>query len=111
MKKSFSFAVVVCVCVTMFLTLSRAHAQKNPVEDRVDGVFAQWNKPDSPGCALSVMQGGHIIYKHGYGMADLDHDVLIPPSRAFFTRCIHVETIYGRGHRAPRAAGETFARR
>jgi CubicO group peptidase (beta-lactamase class C family) len=49
----------------------------------VDHIFERWDKPTSPGCALSVMKDGHIIYKRGYGMADLDHDVPITPSSVF----------------------------
>src|ERR1700680_847380 len=50
---------------------------------RVDRLFDKWNHTDSPGCALSVMKDGRIIYKQGYGMADLDHDVIITPSTVF----------------------------
>lgn len=50
---------------------------------QVDKLFAAWNKTTSPGCALSVMKDGRIIYKRGYGMADLDHDVVITPSSVF----------------------------
>jgi CubicO group peptidase (beta-lactamase class C family) len=41
----------------------------------VDGIFAQWDKPGSPGCALGVMRDGRFIYERGYGMANLDYDV------------------------------------
>jgi len=50
---------------------------------KVDKVFEQWNKPDSPGCALGVYKDGQIIYKHGYGMANLNDDVPITPATVF----------------------------
>jgi CubicO group peptidase (beta-lactamase class C family) len=50
---------------------------------QVDEIFSQWDKPDSPGFALAVSQGGNIVYTRGYGMADLDHDVPITPSTVF----------------------------
>jgi CubicO group peptidase (beta-lactamase class C family) len=50
---------------------------------QVDKLFQKWDKPTSPGCALSVMRDGHIIYKRGYGLADLDHDVPIATSTVF----------------------------
>lgn len=53
------------------------------IAKRVDKVFEKWNRTDSPGCALSVMKDGRIVYKHGYGMADLDHNVTITPSTVF----------------------------
>jgi CubicO group peptidase (beta-lactamase class C family) len=49
----------------------------------VDKVFEKWNRTDSPGCAVSVMKDGRIVYKHGYGMADLDHNVAITTSTVF----------------------------
>src|SRR5271169_2707439 len=45
------------------------------LRDQTDKAFAKWDSTVSPGCALSVMQDGQIVYKRGYGMADLDHDV------------------------------------
>jgi CubicO group peptidase (beta-lactamase class C family) len=53
------------------------------VAAQVDEIFAQWNKPDSPGCALGVYKDGQVIYKHGYGMADLNEDVPITPTTVF----------------------------
>src|SRR5262245_20298336 len=50
---------------------------------QVDKVFAQYDKPDSPGCALAVIKDGQIVYKRGYGMADLDHDIPIKPDTVF----------------------------
>jgi len=51
---------------------------------RVDKLFAPWDKPGSPGCALAVVRDGRIIYSRGYGMADLEHDVSITPASAFY---------------------------
>ncbi len=45
----------------------------------VDKLFSTWDKPDSPGCVLSVVKDGQIVYKRGYGMADLDHDIPLAP--------------------------------
>src|SRR5579859_2291679 len=50
---------------------------------RVDELFQKMDTPSSPGCALSVIKDGRIVYEHGYGMADLDHDVPITPTTIF----------------------------
>ena len=42
----------------------------------------------SPGCALSVIKDGQIIYKRGYGIADLDHDIPINPETVFHVASI-----------------------
>ncbi len=53
------------------------------VAARVDGVFEKWDKPNTPGCALGVYKDGRIVYKRGYGMADLNNDVPITPGTVF----------------------------
>jgi CubicO group peptidase (beta-lactamase class C family) len=55
---------------------------------KVDEVFANWDRTDSPGCALSVMQGGRIIYKRAYGMANLDYDVILTTDTPFHVASI-----------------------
>ena len=63
-------------------------AQTAPTADehrakRVDEVFQRMDTTVSPGCALSVIRDGRIIYERGYGMADLDHNVPITPNSVF----------------------------
>jgi len=52
--------------------------------DRVDALFAPWDKPGSPGCALGVIRDGQLIYKRGYGMANLEYDIPISPTSVFW---------------------------
>ena len=52
-------------------------------EGRVDEIFAQWDSPESPGCALSVSQGGSPLVSHAWGMADLEHGIPNAPSTIF----------------------------
>jgi CubicO group peptidase (beta-lactamase class C family) len=72
---------------SLLLIVSAAIPQTQPdgndLTAKVDKVFAQFDKPDSPGCALAVIKDGQIIYKRGYGMADLDHDIPIKPDTPF----------------------------
>jgi len=53
------------------------------LNNSVDKLFADWDKPDSPGCAIAIVQEGEVIYKRGYGMADLEHDIVISPKSIF----------------------------
>jgi CubicO group peptidase (beta-lactamase class C family) len=50
---------------------------------RVDNIFAEWDRADSPGCSVAIARNGKIIYARGYGMADLDHEVRNRPSTVF----------------------------
>jgi CubicO group peptidase (beta-lactamase class C family) len=50
---------------------------------KVDRLFKQWDRPDSPGAAVVVVKDGEVVYLHGYGCADLDHHVPITPQTLF----------------------------
>jgi CubicO group peptidase (beta-lactamase class C family) len=56
----------------------------DPIAARVDALFAEWSKPDSPGCAVGVVRAGKTLVARGYGMADLEHDIPITPRTVFY---------------------------
>jgi hypothetical protein len=60
-----------------------ADATQSSITQKVDELFAVWNKSDTPGCALAVIKDGKIIYSHGYGMADLEREAPNAPSTIF----------------------------
>ncbi|HEX5506235.1 MAG TPA: serine hydrolase domain-containing protein [Thermomicrobiales bacterium] len=47
--------------------------------ERIDALFAEWDRSDSPGCALGIVRGGELAYARGYGMANLDLGVALAP--------------------------------
>jgi CubicO group peptidase (beta-lactamase class C family) len=49
----------------------------------VDRVFAAWRDTDRPGCAVGVSRNGHVVYEHGYGMANLETGTAIRASSIF----------------------------
>jgi CubicO group peptidase (beta-lactamase class C family) len=49
----------------------------------IDALFAPWDVPGSPGCAVAVSQDGALIYSRGYGYANLDYDIPITPQTVF----------------------------
>jgi CubicO group peptidase (beta-lactamase class C family) len=49
----------------------------------IDALFASWDVPGSPGCALAVAQDGTLVYSRGYGFANLDYDIPITPQTVF----------------------------
>ncbi len=55
----------------------------NTITDKVDAIFSEWDKPDSPGCALAVIRDGEIVYKRGYGYANLEYDIPITTTTVF----------------------------
>ncbi len=51
--------------------------------DQVDEIFAPWDSNDTPGAAVAIIKEGSIIYKKGYGLANLEYDIPIRPSSVF----------------------------
>ena len=53
------------------------------LEAKADQLFAEWNRSDSPGAALAIVKDGEIIYKQGYGTANLEYDIPITTTTIF----------------------------
>ena len=66
------------------LAASAAFAQTRDTDRALDSLFAPWNKPGSPGCAVGVIQDGRWIRQAGYGTADLSTGAAITPNTRFY---------------------------
>ena len=53
------------------------------LEAKVDQLFAEWDKSDSPGAAVAVTTNGETVYTQGYGTANLEYDIPITPTTIF----------------------------
>ncbi len=51
--------------------------------EQVDELFTVWDTNNTPGAAVAIVKDGAIIYKKGYGMANLEYDIPITPSTIF----------------------------
>jgi CubicO group peptidase (beta-lactamase class C family) len=84
----FGGAVVGIVAVLVSTSLPPVYAQEVGLEARVDQLFAQWDRPDRPGCAVSVLRDGRAVYARGYGSANLEYDIPITPTSVFHVASI-----------------------
>lgn len=69
-----------CCCL---VTTSPAQPAEDPLTKKVDRLFATWDKPESPGAAIAVIKDGAVVYKRGYGSANLEYNVPITPQTVF----------------------------
>ena len=74
--------------VVLFLAVAPAAPADLPgpsaeLAARTDAIFAEFDRPGRPGCALGVMRGGELAYARGYGLASLEWDVPITPQTVF----------------------------
>jgi CubicO group peptidase (beta-lactamase class C family) len=81
-----AIAIFSFIAATVFGQMQTAKVNPSPAESvtaRVDKLFAEWNKSDSPGCSLGVSQNGALVYERGYGMANLEYGLAITPASIF----------------------------
>jgi len=72
--------LMLALCAAAF-----AQAPAEPQAAGVDKIFAQWDRADAPGCAVAVVKDGQVVYKRGYGSANLELAVPLSPSSVFNT--------------------------
>jgi CubicO group peptidase (beta-lactamase class C family) len=79
-------------------SVSQAYTHTD-LTDRVDELFKQWDRDDSPGAALGIFKDGRIIYARGYGIANLEYSLPWTPqtpsrtgsiSKQFVGMCIAI---------------------
>jgi len=63
---------------------AQGEAKKDPRFAEVDKIFAEWNKPDTPGCAVGIIEKGRLIYAKGFGMANLDYNIPMTPRAVIY---------------------------
>jgi CubicO group peptidase (beta-lactamase class C family) len=89
------FAIAFWICVVGIAAFGQPN-QNAPVGEKaltakVDELFARFDKPESPGCALAVIKDGRIAYQRGYGMSNLEYGIPISPSSIFHVASISKE--------------------
>jgi CubicO group peptidase (beta-lactamase class C family) len=60
-----------------------AESRELSPEAKVDALFSKWNTLDSPGAAVAVIKDGLVIYRKGFGSAQLEYGIPITPSTIF----------------------------
>ena len=58
------------------------------VGDRIDALFAPWDRSDSPGAAIVITRGDSVFYARGYGVAQLEYGIPITPSTVFMVASV-----------------------
>ncbi len=53
------------------------------VEEQIDSQFANFDNLEKPGAAIAVVQNGKIVFKKGYGSAQLEYTIPVTPSTVF----------------------------
>ena len=76
-----------CLLATLLLLPHATTEAQSPRDARlaaVDRIFGRFDRRDSPGCALGVLQDGRFLVLRGYGSAHLDFQAPITPRTVFY---------------------------
>jgi CubicO group peptidase (beta-lactamase class C family) len=65
------------------LTWIKLEPRGTTPEKQIDQLFTAWNSIESPGAAVAVEKDGKVIYKKGFGCAELEYNIPITPSTVF----------------------------
>ena len=65
------------------LTVEIIKPKATSPNEQVDEVFSPWDNNNTPGAAVAIVKNGSIIYKKGYGLANLEYDIPISTSSIF----------------------------
>ncbi|MGZ7066286.1 MAG: hypothetical protein ACXVI6_08025, partial [Candidatus Aminicenantales bacterium] len=63
------------LAISVAFALVAALLAADETTDKVDKLFASWDKTTSPGATLAVVRDGRIVCKHGYGMAKIEDGI------------------------------------
>lgn len=72
------------IAIVLLLAYGVPVAAQQPDTAAIDAIFARFERPGSPGCALGVTRDGRTVFQEGYGFANLDWDIPITPSTVFY---------------------------
>ena len=75
-----SYAAALCFLI---LVVTKGSAQIQTAGDQIDEIFKEWNTEGSPGASVAVVQNGDIVFKKGYGLANLEYNIANGPNTVF----------------------------
>lgn len=65
------------------ITLLTLEPRGSTPEKQIDQIMARFNSISSPGASIAVMKDGKIVFRKGYGCAELEYDIPITASTVF----------------------------
>ena len=85
-RRQLPFQFILGMILFAFVSIQAAaqgsSAETNLIEEishELENVF----KPNEPGAAVIALKDGHVVFRRGYGMANLELDVAVEPDMIF----------------------------
>ncbi|WP_422103790.1 serine hydrolase domain-containing protein [Winogradskyella sp.] len=84
--------------LVLFLSVQIVKAQEkatSEIETKIDNIFSNYDDINKPGAAVAVVSKGDIIFKKGYGSAQLEYNIPVTPSTVFHIASVSKQfTVY-----------------
>lgn len=79
--KAFSFFSILIISSSLNLVAQASFS--NALELKMDSIFGDFNDINKPGASVAVVKNQKIVFKKGYGSANLEYDIPNSPSTIF----------------------------
>ena len=60
-----------------------AQYKMDSLDSKMDAIFKKYNIKNGPGCAVAVIENSRVIFKKGYGIANLEYEIPITTATIF----------------------------
>lgn len=83
MPPRFRIIPIVAAIASVATTTLAARQTETDVSARVDRVFERFDAEHSPGAAVLVVREGEVLFRKGYGRANIEHEVPVTSATVF----------------------------
>jgi len=81
--KHLKTAIMLSLTLIMLSITSAIAAGNEELAEQLKPIFEEFNRPDSPGMSVAVIQNGELIFSQGYGSAQLEYKAPITTETTF----------------------------
>jgi len=74
---------ILIIILLSSLSCTNVDRPSENLTNKIDSLLKEWNTNYTPGAAISILKDGKLIFKKGYGMSNLEHDIPINSSTIF----------------------------
>lgn len=69
--------------ILILFSFSLHSQQSADLQNRLNAVFSDYDDVDKPGAAVAIIKEGRVVFKNGYGSANLEYNIPITPATQF----------------------------
>lgn len=83
-KRNFCFLfLTVFILISAYAAQPAGRTSQNDLTSQIDALLQKVYKANEPGAAVLVKKQGQVIFRHGYGLADMELGVPVEPDMVF----------------------------